>query len=174
MLADRAVRFSQVSELAELEGHGTRSVLGARRRVRWLGVVGTAALVVIGLVVGAWVASRIGLLMVDPGQSWLAGVFDRLAEWWDSLPGWAKALVFVGAAGGITFFMLATGGALLPALSTGLTYGGMGMYAAEHGGGIASLIRDPSGAVVDTTTSLARFSAPTYPPAGCRWESNGC
>jgi hypothetical protein len=120
----------------------------ARRRARAVAFVVLAVLLVLGLVVAAALAHRIGRdLTPPPDVGWLAGQFDGLGQWWSERSGAEKVLIGAAIAG----LVVASGG------SFGLALGvaGAGTYVAAHGRGVASLIRDPSGATrsyLDTTS----------------------
>jgi hypothetical protein len=125
-----------------------RHEVSARRRTRAVALVVLAVLLVLGLVVAAALAQRIGRdLTPAPDVRWLAGQFDGLGQWWSERSGAEKVLIGAAIAG----LVVASGG------SFGLALGvaGAGTYVAAHGRGVASLIRDPSGATrsyVDTTS----------------------
>ncbi len=76
-------------------------------------------------------------LATHGGESaFLAGLFDRLGQWWNSLPLWQQFLVI----GGVAALLTLGGMGFLPALGAVSTASSL----AAHGQGIATFIRDPA------------------------------
>lgn len=152
MLREERLRAMTADALPPRTGDATETLarreVGARRRARVVALAALAVLLVLGLVVAVALAQRIGRDLTPASDvRWLAGQFDDLGQWWSKRSGAEKALI--GAA--VASLVIASGG------SFGLALGvaGAGTYVAAHGRGIASFIRDPSGATrsyVDTTS----------------------
>jgi hypothetical protein len=145
-------------------------------QVRRTALVALAALAVAALVAGPWLAHVIGPTLTQGGNgllgnglfgdgTWLAGLLDRLAEWWDG-----KSLgqqIALGA--GVAALVVLSGGTL----GVGLGVSGALTYLAEHGHGAADLSRDPRRAITNylRTTTPAGFAldaagvALTFAPA---------
>ena len=125
-------------------------------QVRRVALVALAALAVAALVAGPWLAHAIGPTLTDGGRfgdgTWLAGLLDRFAAWWDG-NSFGQQLA-LGA--GVAALVVLSGGSL----GAGLGASGALTYLAEHGHGAADLSRDPRRAVRSylTTTTPAGFA----------------
>jgi len=141
--------------------------------VRRAALVALAALALAALVAGPWLAHAIGPTLTGRAGTgglfgdgtWLAGLLDRFAQWWDG-----KSLgqqIALGA--GVAALVVLSGGSL----GVGLGVSGALTYLAEHGHGAADLSRDPRRAVRSylATTTPAGFAldaaglALTFAPA---------
>ncbi|MBW3639711.1 MAG: DNA/RNA non-specific endonuclease [Actinobacteria bacterium] len=126
-----------------------------RRRARALAGAAVLLLLVLGTVVATAVADSIGLsLTTSLDASWLAGLFDDLAQWWDAQPWYAK--LAIGA--GIAALVVLSGGTFGAALAVS---GGATTLAA-YGRGTADFIRDPRAATTDFVTTLTPQQAGAY------------
>jgi hypothetical protein len=143
--------------------------------VRRAALVALAGLALAALVVGPWLAHVIGPELTQDGGrfggglfgdgTWLAGILDRFAEWWDGRS--LGQQIALGA--GVAALVVLSGGSL----GIGLGVSGALTYLAEHGHGAADLTRDPRRAVRSylTTTTPAGFAldaaglALTFAPA---------
>lgn len=110
--------------------------------VRRLVAVGLlAGLVVMALVVAPDLASRTGPGMHRVDPSWLGGVLDGLADWWDGLSGSQKIAIGVG----IAALVVLSGGSV--ALGMGIS--GAALWGLDHASGIGTFARDPRAATRD-------------------------
>lgn len=111
-----------------------------------------AAMAVLAVLALVATAAAAELLPVQVGPpAFLAGLFDQLGQWWNSLPLWQQLLVVGGAAA-----LLTLGGmGFLPALSVVSTVSSV----AGHGQGIATFLRDPRQATRDFLTNLTPAQA---------------
>jgi hypothetical protein len=128
----------------------------SRTQVRVTALAALSAVAVVALVAGPWLAHVVGPtlsgstgLFGDAGP-WLAGLLDRLAEWWDG----RSLSQQIGLGLGVAALVVLSGGSL----GLGLGVSGALAYLAEHGHGAADLTRDPRAAVrgyLATTTPAA-------------------
>lgn len=86
--------------------------------------------------------------------AFLAGLFDRLGEWWNGLPLWQQFFVIAGVAALLTF----AGMGFLPALGVVSTASSV----LAHGQGIATFLRDPREATRSFFRDLTPAQAAGY------------
>lgn len=136
---------------------------GARRVFAVVWTVIGVAVVLGGTLLGIWVASRIGITLLLPGDDtvpfdpdsplrlladYLAGLLDRLGDWWSGL---SPAQQFaVGFAVGAVIVL--SGGTI----GAGVFVSGVATYVAAKGNVLADLTRDPG----DTVRAYAASATP--------------
>jgi hypothetical protein len=146
-----------VTREARAAGYATAGGDPAAGAVRTAAATALAAVAVAAFVAAPWLAHVIGpelhggfTDLFGNQAPWLAGLLDRLGDWWD-----ARSLgeqLALGA--GLAALVVLSGGSL----GLGLGVSGALSYLAEHGHGAADLTRDPRAA---TRSYLA-----TTTPAG--------
>lgn len=138
-------------------GHRERAsaagVRGSRRSFRTAACFSWSAALVAGTAIAATLAEHLGMSVMVEGF-WLAGLLDRLADWWSSLgPGGQLAL-----SAGLAALVVLSGGSF--ALAMGLAGGAT--WAAEHGHGLADFTRDPAAASRSFLANLTPQQAVGY------------
>lgn len=120
--------------IAAAEAAAPRYGRWGRRPGRLVAAAALALLLIAALVVAPAIAEQIGVSLTQPG-TWLAGVLDGLADWWDGLGLGGQILVGVGIAALIAL----SGGSL------GLAFGlsGVATFVLDKGHGLADFSRDP-------------------------------
>lgn len=110
---------------------------GSRRPFRAAAAIAWGAALVTGLAFAAWLATHLGVSLTSDAF-WLAGLLERLADWWDSLGLGGQLAVTAGLAA----LIVLSGGSF--GLALGLAGGAT--WVAEHGHGLGDFVRDPAGA----------------------------
>lgn len=117
----------------------------SRRRFRRFALIvglSSLALCVAYSLIEANIVARGGLFAAPvspPEPAYFAAILGALAQWWDGLGLFNQILIAALVMAALT--------ALLGSFGWAMAVGGVIMWVAEHGGGLAALMRDPKGAV---------------------------